>query len=187
MENLKHILRRHKNGATFFALMVIGRFPAHWFRKLGYSFFGMIIGKNSWIYMEAEVRCANRIIIGDNCSIGHDAILNGRNGLTIGNNVNISTGVWIWTMQHDHQSPDFASSGGPVVIEDYAWLSGRAIILPSVTVAEGSVVAAGAVVTRSTEPYTIVGGIPAHKIGERNHNFKYSQEICLPRLFNLCR
>ena len=48
-----------------------------------------------------------------------------------------------------------------------------ALILHSVEIGEGAVVAAGAVVTKSIEPYTIVAGVPAKKIGERNKNLKY--------------
>lgn len=170
---IKTFLRRYLISATFLALKAIGWIPSHWVRKLAYRGFGMTIGKHSWIYMGAEVRNARGISIGHDCSIGHDVVLDGRNGLKIGNNVNISSSVWIWTMQHDPQSPDFASEGGPVIIEDFVWLSGRVIVLPDITVAEGTVVAAGAVVTRSTEPFSIVGGIPAKKIGERNRNLRY--------------
>ena len=173
MKSFKIFLRRYLGGATFLALKIIAWLPAHWLRKLVYKGFGMTIGKHSWIYMGAEVRCARGISIGHDCSIGHDVVLDGRNGLKIGNNVNISSSVWIWTMQHDPQSPDFASEGGPVIIEDFVWLSGRVIVLPDITVAEGTVVAAGAVVTRSTEPFSIVAGIPAKKIGERNRNLRY--------------
>ncbi|MBN2145988.1 MAG: acyltransferase [Anaerolineales bacterium] len=111
--------------------------------------------------------------IGKNTSIGHHAILDGRNGLTIGENVNLSTGVWIWTLQHDPQSPDFATQGGPVVIEDYAWVSCRAIILPGVKVGRGAVVAAGAVVTKDVPSYAIVGGVPAKVISQRTQDLRY--------------
>jgi maltose O-acetyltransferase len=76
-------------------------------------------------------------------------------------------------MQHDPQSPTFAAVGGPVTIEKNAWLSGRSVILPNVLVREGTVVASGAIVTKSTEEYTMVGGVPAKKIGERNRDLSY--------------
>ena len=68
-------------------------------------------------------------------------------------------------MEHDPQSPDFAIRGGPVVIEDYAWIGGRAVILPGLRIGEGAVVATGAVVTKDVPPYTIVGGVPDTRSG----------------------
>jgi len=53
------------------------------------------------------------------------------------------------------------------VIEDDVWLCAGSVVLPGVRVKKGTVVAAGAVVTKDTEPYSIVGGIPAVKIGQR--------------------
>lgn len=47
------------------------------------------------------------------------------------------------------------------------------IILPGVTIGKGAVIAAGAVVTKDVEPYTIVGGVPARKIGERSPRLNY--------------
>ncbi|MFK1641101.1 DapH/DapD/GlmU-related protein [Bacteroides fragilis] len=61
----------------------------------------------------------------------------------------------------------------PVVIEDRVWIGPNAIILHSVTIGEGAVVAAGAVVTKDVPPFSIVGGIPAKVIGSRNSNLKY--------------
>ena len=55
---------------------------------------------------------------------------------------------------------------GKVVIEEDAWLGAGAIILPNVTVGKGAVVAAGAVVNKDVEPFTIVGGIPAKKLAD---------------------
>ena len=49
----------------------------------------------------------------------------------------------------------------PVVIEDGCWIGANVTILKGVTIGRGSVVAAGAVVTKSCEPYSIIGGIPA--------------------------
>ena len=113
------------------------------------------------------------IKIGDHCAIGNDTFLDGRGGITIGDDVTLSMGVWVWTWQHDPQSPTFDAHGGPVIIEDYAWISSRVTILPNVTIGRGSVVAANALVTKDMKPYTIVGGVPAQVIGERTKELHY--------------
>ena len=99
--------------------------------------------------------------------------LDGRAPLRIGDNVNISHYTLIQTLTHDPQSPDFVSLEKPVIIEHYVWIGARALICPGVTIGEGAVVAAGAVVTRNVEPYFIVGGNPATFIRQRSHNLRY--------------
>lgn len=61
----------------------------------------------------------------------------------------------------------------PVKIGNRVWIGPNTLILHSVEIGEGAVIAAGAVVTKSVEPYSIVAGIPAKKIGERNKTLKY--------------
>jgi acetyltransferase-like isoleucine patch superfamily enzyme len=56
---------------------------------------------------------------------------------------------------------------GPAVIGNDVWIGANAVILRGVTVHDGAVVAAGAVVTRDVEPYTVVGGVPARQISRR--------------------
>ena len=100
----------------------------------------------------------------------------GRAGLEIGNNVNFSSNVRIWTLQHDYRDPDFACNPehyGPVKICDRAWIGPHTIILHDVTVGEGAVIAAGAVVTKDVLPYTLVGGGPAKQIGIRPRGLRY--------------
>jgi len=55
----------------------------------------------------------------------------------------------------------------PVVIEDDVWIGARAIILKGVTISEGSIVAAGSVVTKSVPPFSVVGGVPAKVLHAR--------------------
>jgi len=55
----------------------------------------------------------------------------------------------------------------PVIIEDDIWIGSRVIILPGIRICHGSIIGAGAVVTKDVEPYTIVGGVPAKVIGYR--------------------
>ena len=149
----------------------IGRIPSMRLRLFVYRHVLMAdIENNAIIYYGAELRAPYNLKIGKGSIIGDCVILDSRHGIVFGENVNVSTGVWIWTAQHDYNSPTFGCDNkcGEVRIGDRAWLGSRVVVLPGVTIGEGAVVASGAVVTKDVAPYTIVGGIPAKKIGERN-------------------
>ncbi len=155
-------------------LTLLGYVPSHALRKAGLRICGAKIASSSLVYHGLWMISPWKLTIGKSSIVGDHAILDARAGLTIGDNVNLSTNVAIWTGQHDYQSPDFAYEEAPVHIGDYAWLSFRSTILPGVTVGEGAVVAAGAVVTKDVTPFTIVAGIPAKVIGTRNRNLRYN-------------
>lgn len=130
------------------------------------------IGRDSSVAMGCFVTGSN-IRIGANTAINRFTYLDGRGPLAIGDNVNISHYTLIQTLTHDCQSPHFHAFAKPVVILDHAWIGARAIIMPGVTIGEGAVVGAGAVVTKDVPPYTIVAGAPAKAIGTRNANIQY--------------
>jgi len=168
-------LRAWAVGWRFWGLTFIGGLPTHTLRGILYRrLYGLVIPRSSVLYGGAEIRAPDRLKIGAHSIIGHRAILDARRGIEIGCNVNLSTGVWIWTEQHDPQDPDFGIVGGGVVIEDYAWISCRTVILPGVTIGEGAVLAAGAVVTKDVPPWAIVGGVPATVIGQRTRDMRYT-------------
>lgn len=135
----------------------------------------MKLAKTAVIYGGFEIRSPWNIHIADGAIVGDESKLDGRNGIFIGKNVNLSTGVWIWTEQHDINDPHFYSNetGGAVIVQDRVWISSRVTVLPKTKIYEGAVVAAGAVVTKNCEAYTIYGGIPAKKIGERSKKLFY--------------
>lgn len=165
---------RYVDPFVFYLLNQTGRIPSQRIRLHLYrNYFGLSVGEGTVIYHGCEIRSPEKITIGKNSAIGDGCILDGRSGLTIGNSVNFSTGVWVWTLQHDHRDKDFGCVGAPVTIEDHAWLSCRTVVLPGVTIGRGAVVAAGAVVTKDVEPFSIVGGVPAKKIGERRQDLDY--------------
>jgi len=152
----------------------VGYIPSHHFRRFCYRLCGMKIGRGSTIHMMGRVYDPGHITIGDDTIVGEKTTLDGRRqlpasrgGLTIGNHVDIASEVMIWTSQHDLKNPDFAAVEEPVHIEDYVFIGPRAIILPGVTIGRGAAVAAGAVVTKSVAPLSIVAGIPAATIGQR--------------------
>ncbi|MEI2703283.1 MAG: DapH/DapD/GlmU-related protein [Baekduia sp.] len=71
------------------------------------------------------------------------------------------------TAKHVVDDPDFIADHEPVVIGDRVWIALGAKILGGVTIGEGAVVAAGAVVTKDVPAWSIAGGVPATVIGER--------------------
>lgn len=158
-------------------IIKVGFFPSMHVRLWLYrNVLKMAVKERAVIYYGTELREPQNIEVGAGSIIGDKAILDGRYGIVIGSNVNLSTGVWIWTAQHDYNSPSFGCDGkcGKVVIGNRAWIGPRVIVLPGCTVGEGAVVAAGAVVTKDVPPYTLVGGVPAKEIGKRNRNLTYA-------------
>ena len=162
-------------GSYYLSLKLLAQFPAQGFRKFVLRhLFGADIAPSTVLYGGFELRSPRKLKIGANTVIGHRATLDARGGLTIGENVNLSSEVMVWTAQHDYRDPMFGAVFESVIIGDYTWLGPRCIILPGVTIGEGSVVAAGAVVSKDVEPYTIVGGVPAQKIADRPKGLNYN-------------
>lgn len=81
--------------------------------------------------------------------------------ITLGENVVVSQGVRLCSASHDIGSCTMELTYKPIKVENNAWIAGWALILPGVTIGEGAVVAAGAVVTKDVEPWAVVGGNPA--------------------------
>jgi acetyltransferase-like isoleucine patch superfamily enzyme len=175
--NFKGKIARFIEGYVRYADKFTSEIPSHTIRNLLYkSIFRVKLSKRSCIYHGAEIRYHNNLFIEENSLIGDNAILDARKGIYIGKNVNLSSNVQIWTEQHSHRDPYFrclTNSSNRVKICDRVWIGPGVIILHSVTIGEGAVIAAGAVVTKDVPPFTIVGGIPAKKISERNRNLQY--------------
>ena len=171
----EHFLRF---GGGRFVLFNISTLPSVHLRKWLYKGVGARLGKYVVIHFRTEMRAPEKLTIGKGTIIGDNAILDARRGLTIGENVNLSSNVSIYTLQHDHRNPDFACPAEnevkfSVEIDDRAWLGSNVIVLPGVHICEGAVCCAGCVVTKDVEPYTVVAGIPAKKVGERPRNLRY--------------
>jgi len=178
MGNLRQSWQRVFVATGFYiANHLIAKLPFYTARHLFYrKVMGVRIGRSSSIAMDCFLTgfaTGWSIRLGDNSAVNRRCYLDGRRGIEIGNNVNVSPEVYIVTFTHDPQSPTFACKGAPVVIDDHAWIGARAVLMPGVHVGEGAVVGAGAVVTHDVAPYSIVGGVPARPIGERVRDLDY--------------
>lgn len=134
----------------------------------------IVIGSNNEILNGCLLMTyGGRIRIGDNCSINPYTVLYGHGeGLLIGNNVLIAGHCLIIPANHVFTRTDIpinrqGTSSKGIIIEDDVWIAAGCRILDGVTIGKGSIVAAGSVVNRSVEPYSIVGGVPARLIKSR--------------------
>lgn len=116
------------------------------------------------------VEIGDRSGLGVNCKVGSP--------LSIGNNVMMGSNVLILTVGHkfsDVSIPMIRQGNLPakkVTIGDDVWIGDRAIILPGVNIASGSIVGAGSVVTKDVPEFSIVGGVPARIIRNRKDDNK---------------
>lgn len=154
---------------------VVSRIPIHNTRMNAYRRMGMRIGAGSTIFMGCTVYNRHELVAGSHTIIGQDCLLDARGGLIIGDNCNISSRAVFVTGTHDVQDgANFSASIAGITVEDYVWICTGATVLTGVTIGRGAVVAAGAVVTKDVPPHTIVGGVPARKIGERTTDLHYT-------------
>jgi maltose O-acetyltransferase len=130
---------------------------------------GIRVGKRSFIHMGCLFY--PNVSIGDNSVIGRQCHLLG--DITIKDNVSITAQTYIFTASHRTNSPTFELFIRPVVIEDYAWIGARAMILPGTTIGKGAVVGAATTVTKDVDPYSIVVGAPARQVGSRSTELEY--------------
>jgi acetyltransferase-like isoleucine patch superfamily enzyme len=153
-----------------FSLMILNittYIPFHSIRNAIWRLAGIVIGKNSTLHTGIRVFDPSNIKVGEGTIIGYASFIDGRDKVVIGDHTDIASEVMIYSSEHDLSKETFEAISGPVKIGDYVFIGPRAIILPGITIGDGAVVAAGAVVTKDVEPFTIVGGVPAKLIGER--------------------
>lgn len=159
---------------------LFSRVPLYWFRHLVVrALYGLTMGRSN-LHRSVFLLSPWHIRVGDNVNIQMNCFLDGRGGLTIGNNVDLTPGVRILTEGHDVDSPDYATVKKPVRICDHVVVGSWALIMPGVTLGEGSVVGAGSVVTSSVEPYTVVAGNPAVPKRTRKREIAYRLDYRRP-------
>lgn len=137
---------------------------------------GIHLGENTLVMHHAELHVYNfrempnaGIWMGRDGLIGEFCVIRGGGGVHIGDRVYLSPMVHIYPSNHVFDDPEvpFIEQGitcQGVTIEDDCWIGAMVVILDGVTIGRGSVVAAGAVVTRSVPARSVVAGVPARII-----------------------
>lgn len=133
----------------------------------------IIIGARSYIDRGVILRALGGTIeIGEDCSVNAYSILQGEGGLRIGNKTRIASHTVIVPSNHVFSDPDTPIKDQGlqrlgITIEEDVWIGAGVRVLDGVVLGQGCVVGAGAVVTKSVRPRTVVGGVPAKQIASR--------------------
>jgi len=160
--------------AAYFFNGFIGKIPSQMIRNLYLRMYLSGFGRGTSVQSNCRFLNGRKLHLGQRDVINFGCLFDGRKyDIRIGDDVSIGPEASILTLGHDPQSPDFADRGGEVTIGNRVWIGYRALILPSVKIGEGAVVGACAVVTKDVEPFAIMAGNPARKIGERNRDLTY--------------
>lgn len=169
--------------------IVAARLRAHYFRLLGANLEPKcLIGRNSRLEHPWRVWMGTRCVlqedvwlnvgaasaglrIGEYSFIGRATEIEVVQAISVGKGCLIAPKVFITDHNHSTQCGEMMFRqpciAAPVSLGDDVWVGAHAVILPGVIVGTGAVIAAGAVVTRDVDAYTIVGGVPAKLIKKR--------------------
>lgn len=142
----------------------IGKRWRNWLLRM----FGMKAdGRRTSFYPSVKIWAPWNVEVGNFVAIDDEVNLYSAAKIKIGTKVAISREAFICTASHDVLRPERPLVLDPITICDGVWIGARATILPGVTIGEGAIVAANAVVTKDVEPWTVVGGNPAKIIKKR--------------------
>lgn len=130
------------------------------------------IGEKTQISPHTHIGADDRdgVTFGSNCTFHEFGYISG--SVSIGDGVRIANKVSMHSNAHETRPEKMihkqGSKRGRIVVEDDVWIGAGVRILQDVTIGEGAVIGAGAVVTEDVEPYAKVAGIPAERIGQRD-------------------
>lgn len=135
-------------------------------------FFGAKIGRRVIFYPGVWIFTGRSLTVGDDVDFAKDVLITTDGGVTIGDRVLIGYRTQILSANHNippspHRIFEAGHTKAPVNISDDVWIGANCIILPGVEIGEGSVIAAGSVVTKHVPAFSYAAGIPARVIKER--------------------
>jgi galactoside O-acetyltransferase len=135
---------------------------------------------NSVSLLEGTLISANRghVTIGDHSWLGPHSVIYGNGGVDIGEHVLIASHCTINTVSHNYSATDMPMNcqginTDPVIIENDVWIGTSAAIMQGVRIGYGSIIGAGAIVTKSIPPFSIAVGVPARITGTREEMFRH--------------
>lgn len=145
-------------------------------RNLILRLFGAKVGRNVHIYNSAIIYMPWNLEIGDWSSIGEHVYIYNLGRVSIGRQVTISHRAHLCAGTHDYSDPAMPLLKPPISLGDQSWICTDAYIGPGVTIGDGAIAGARAVVVKDVEPWSVVTGNPARTSGKRSLRARSSSE-----------
>jgi putative colanic acid biosynthesis acetyltransferase WcaF len=141
--------------------------PSSFLRIFILRLFGAKVGSSVVIKPGVNIKYPWYLSIGDFVWIGEDVWIDNLTSISIGNNVCISQGAYLFTGNHDFKKITFDLIVNPITIQDGVWLGAKSIVCPGVIISSHAVLTVGSIATKNLMAYTIYSGIPALPLKER--------------------
>jgi len=139
----------------------------HGWRRWILRRFGAKVGVGAHIYPSARIWAPWNLDVDVEAGVAGGAILYSQGRIRIGRRAVVSQGAHICTGTHDYEKAGSPLVTGPVEIGDHAWVAAEAFVHPGVSIGEGAVVGARAVVTRDMPSWTVCAGHPCSPLKPR--------------------
>jgi putative colanic acid biosynthesis acetyltransferase WcaF len=143
--------------------------PMHRWRGVLLKMFGAKIGRGVYIASSAWIKYPWHLVMEDRACIAYDADIYSLGMIELGERCVVAQGVYLCTGTHDLSTEDMPLITGTITVGPDVFIGVRALVMPGVTLGEGSVIGGGAVVTKDVPSWEIWGGNPAKFIKQRKH------------------
>jgi maltose O-acetyltransferase len=135
--------------------------PFFFLRRLILSTAGVKVHRSTSVHRRLRLTTFGKVSIGRKSTINRDVLLDGRKGITIGDNVTIAHECSIYTLGHSIDDPRFEAKGAPVSIKKNVVLFAGCKVMPGVEICDNAVILPFSVLTKSVGPNEDWGGNPA--------------------------
>lgn len=142
--------------------------PLHGWRAFLLRCFGARVGHGVHVYPGVKIWAPWNLELADECGVASGANLYCLGKITIGRRAVISQGAHLVAGTHDYNEPGFPLITKPIYIGNHAWVAADAFIHPGITIGDGCVVGARAVVTQNMPEWMVCAGHPCIPVKIRN-------------------
>ena len=141
--------------------------PLHAWRCWLLRKFGARIGSPCYVYNDVEIWAPWNLRMADYSTLGRRVICYSMAPVKLGERAVVSQGVHLCTGSHNHQSENFQLFACPIEIGADAWICAEAFLAPGVSIGEGAVIGARAVVSRDQPAWMVCAGNPCRQLKPR--------------------
>jgi putative colanic acid biosynthesis acetyltransferase WcaF len=156
---------------VYWLLFRLSPVPFHAWRAVVLRMFGAVIGRRVRIYPSARIWAPWNLAMADDSCIGPDVDCYCVDRVEIGVRAVVSQRAFLCTASHDYNRPSLPLITAPIVLQADTWVTAEVYVGPGVTINQGAVALARAVVVRDVEAWAVVAGNPA-KVVRRRESFK---------------